>query len=623
LFTLIENLTQVPEFQKELFTSDALSIDTESSGLDIYATTWLLLQVKTNNKIFIFDVRKLGSRNITYIINLIKSSDKLILLHNAKFDLKIIYLNTGIMLTNVYDSMVTEVLINQGVGKQFYSLKELVEKYCNVVLDKEAREGFYNYQEDSFSNELLTYSALDVNYLDTIYQEHMRLIFESNQKKTYDLEMRLVAPVADMEINGVILDRNAWIALIKTAELKIESSKKEIIDYILSHIDFKKYNNALETAKELLIPIKTKKMEKALELISNPEAVIDWFRDNLNIGSPLQIKRLFNLLGIPLESTGENELKKIRLTTPLADLLLIHREATKKITTYGEKFLENINVTTGKIHSEFNQVGTQSGRFSSDSPNLQNIPKEEEYRHCFVAGEGKVFLCKDYSQQEYRLAGAVSKERKIIEAYQKGLDMHSATASAIFEIPIEEVTKEQRDKGKTINFSILYGSTKYGLAYKLQVDINVAEIFLQQVEEAFPNLSLFKEMVSNEIWKRKYSCTPLGRKRYFAEKVLFSDYKEAQAYESKTKREGFNHIVQGGGADAVKIAMCDIYYNNPFGDKLKLKMQIHDELVTEADESIAKEADAFVTNCMINALQPFLGEIPAKVEGPISKVWRH
>jgi DNA polymerase I-like protein with 3'-5' exonuclease and polymerase domains len=602
--------------------SDSFSLDTEATGLDIFSTTWLLLQVKTVNKIFIFDVRKLG-KNINYIISLIKSSDKLVLFHNAKFDMKIIFVNTGIMLTNVYDSMIVEVLINQGIGKQYYSLKELVLKYCDVTLDKEVRQSFVNYKEDSFSNELLTYSALDVNYLEEIRIQQMKLIYESNQQKVYDLEMRLIAPVVDMEVNGVILDKEAWINLINIAETKIEIAKTEIIKYLLSHIDFKKYPNALEAAKDLAIPIKTKKLEKALAMIINPEAVIEWYGENINIGSSLQMKSAFNVLGTHMDSTGEPELKKIRFSNPLADLLLTHREHSKKITTYGENYLGNINPVTGKIHSEFNQVGTQSGRFSSDSPNLQNIPKEEEYRHCFISGEGKVFLCKDYSQQEYRLAGAVSKEDKIIEAYKNGLDMHSATASAIYNVPITEVTKEQRDKGKTINFSILYGSTKYGLAYKLQVDIDVAETFLQQVEEAYPKLSLFKEIISNEIWKRKYSCTPLGRKRYFEEKILFSDFKEALTYESKTKREGFNHIVQGGGADAVKIAMCSIYYDNPFGDMLKLKMQIHDEIVVEADESISKEADEFVSKCMINALQPFLGEIPAKLEGPISKVWRH
>jgi len=622
LFTLIENLTQVPEFQHELILSSVLTLDTETNGLDTFSSTWLLLQVKTNNKIFIFDVRKLG-KHINYIIELIKSSDKLVLLHNAKFDMKVIFVNTGVMLTNVYDSMVTEVLINQGIGRQFYSLKELVEKYCNCVLDKEIREEFYNYSEESFSNELLTYSALDVQYLGEIYEEHMKLIYSSNQVKVYDLEMKLIAPVTSMELNGVLLNRNAWIKLQDTAEKEIARAREGILEYILNTLDFSKYENAFNAAEALLIPVKTKKLTNALMQITNPVAVKSWYKDNININSHSQIKEIFHILGIPLKSTEENELKKIQLSSPLANLLLIHREHSKKLSTYGEKFLEHINPTTGRIHSEFNQVGTQSGRFSSDSPNLQNIPKEEEYRSCFISGEEKSFLCLDYSQQEYRLAGAVSKEDKIIDAYKQGLDMHTATASAIYDIPLEQVDKDQRNKGKTINFSILYGSTKYGLAYKLQIDINQAEDFLRQVEEAFPKLTLFKTIVCNSIWKNKYSCTPLGRRRYFDTKILFTDWKEAQSYENRIKREGFNHIFQGGGGDATKIAMCNIYYNNPFGDKLRLTMQVHDEIVTEVDDDIVNEAKEFQTKCMVAALQPFLGEIPAVVDGPISKVWSH
>ena len=609
-------------FQKELLISPTLTIDTECTGLDVFSSTWLLLQVKTLNSIFIFDIRKLGKYS-NYIIELIKSSDKLVLLHNAKFDMKVIFVNTGIVLTNVYDSMITEVLINQGVGKQFYSLKELVSKYCGVSLDKEIRESFYNYSETSFTNELLTYSALDVQYLEKIYEEQMKEVYSSGQQKVYDLEMKLLAPVVSMEVNGVKLDKEAWIKLKENAIKFIETSKTEILDYIISNINFTVFPNAWEAATALLIPVKTKKLETNLRSLTNPEVVKDWYKSNINISSPLQIKKVFNLLGVPLESTGENELKKIQLSCPLANLLLTYREHTKKLTTYGDNFLDLINPKTGRIHGEFNQVGTQGGRGSSSSPNLQNLPKEESYRHCFISGRGKSFLCLDYSQQEFRLAGALTKEGKIIDAYKKGLDMHTATASEIFDTPLESVTKDQRDKGKTINFSVLYGSTKYGLAYKLQVNIFQAEEFLNKFEKSFPQLSLFKKIMEDAIWLNKYSRTPLGRRRYFEKKILFSDYKEAQNFESRTKREGFNHIFQSCGADATKEAMCLIYYNNPFGDKLHLCMQIHDEIVTEVADDIKEEAKIFQIKCMKDSLQQYLGEIPAMVDGPITKVWSH
>jgi len=623
LYNLIENLTQIQMFQKELLISPTLTIDTECTGLDVFSSTWLLLQVKTLNSIFIFDIRKLGKYS-NYIIELIKSSDKLVLLHNAKFDMKVIFVNTGIMLTNVYDSMITEVLINQGVGKQFYSLKELVSKYCGVSLDKEIRESFYNYSETSFTNELLTYSALDVQYLEKIYEEQMKEVYSSGQQKVYDLEMKLLAPVVSMEVNGVKLDKEAWIKLKENAIKFIETSKTEILDYIISNINFTVFPNAWEAATALLIPVKTKKLETDLRSLTNPEVVKDWYKSNINISSPLQIKKVFSLLGVPLESTGENELKKIQLSCPLANLLLTYREHTKKLTTYGDNFLDLINPVTGRIHGEFNQVGAQSGRFSSGNPNLQNIPKEEPYRHCFTSGENKSLICLDYSGQEYRLVGAISREPAIISAYKNGADMHMATAVLLLKKPSEEITKEERHWAKNkINFPIIYGSTKWGLSYGLGKSVEEAAEVIREFYEVYPFLHTFKMALESEIWKRKYSSTVIGRRRYFENKILFSDYKEVRKYEGRVKREGFNHVIQGTAADATKEAMCLIYYNNPFGDKLHLCMQIHDEIVTEVDDDIKEEAKIFQIKCMKDSLQQYLGEIPAMVDGPITKVWSH
>jgi DNA polymerase-1 len=199
------------------------------------------------------------------------------------------------------------------------------------------------------------------------------------------------------------------------------------------------------------------------------------------------------------------------------------------------------------------------------------------------------------------------------------------TASLIYNKDIGDVTGKERFHGKTVNFSSIYGSTPYGLASKNpDISLDDAEKFLSELWSinGYPTLKAFIDNAGEIIWRSKISKTPLGRVRRFPKQEVFDEAWQYKSYKKRTKREGVNHIIQGGSADALKIAMCDIFYNNPFGmDNFKMVLQVHDELVIEVKNEYAKEAQEFVETIMNKSEQQFLGEISAETDSVISTKW--
>jgi len=256
--------------------------------------------------------------------------------------------------------------------------------------------------------------------------------------------------------------------------------------------------------------------------------------------------------------------------------------------------------------------------------NLQNIPRVNGYRECFIAPDEYKWISADYSQQEFRLAGAISGERVIIDAYKAGADMHTATASLIYDKPLDKIEKQERFIGKTANFTIVYGGTEYALGKNLGLSEEQSVKILKAFHDGYPIFSEFKKSAEKSILNLGYSTTVLGRRRYNEPKPIYQTNQEYMKYINKQKREGFNHIIQGTAADITKIAMLmNIPKNNPFGDKLKMLIQVHDELNFEAHESIVDDAVAFIREEMLKAERPFLGEIPASVDISVGDHWIH
>ncbi len=619
----IQGLAQL---QSDLSKTTIIGLDTETSSLDVFSARFLLLQLNINNKIYIIDPTGIGNDNLKYIISLIKDSNKTCVGHNIKFDIKVLKKNTGIILTKVFDTMVVENVIRAGLGDNFPSLADLARNYVGVVLEKDTRNKFIDAY--AVTQDMLIYSALDVKYLLDIYNAQRNLLELHKLEEVANLENKLVPAVADMEYNGIRIDVNLWKQLNDTAEKKVNDLRMEIIDKIATKVsELSKNENALDVINLLKITVKTQKEKNTLGLLTGKESIYNSIKKYFNLNSNQQVQTVLQYIGIPVNSNRSDDLEKLKNESPLIEKILEYKYYYKRLESFGNDFIQKINPITNRLHANFNQIGTATGRWSSDNPNLQQIPRKEEnndnsrYRDCFIASAGYKLLTVDYDQAELRLLGAVSGEEEFIKAYNNNIDIHTLTATHIFHKSLEEVTKDERWVAKQVNFAIVYGSTEYGLNYNFGIPIDEAREHLNNFFLAYPRIKNFMRMAGEKIWELKYSITPFGRKRFFEDKVLFNDPKEYYKYKNSVIRKGNNHIIQGGSADILKLAFVDIYYNNPFGDGLKILMSVHDEGVFEISEDIIDEAIPFVIKKMEENEQRFLGPIPAAVDYKIGNTW--
>ncbi len=288
-------------------------------------------------------------------------------------------------------------------------------------------------------------------------------------------------------------------------------------------------------------------------------------------------------------STNEEVLQKLVGENPVIEKILEYREIQKLLSTYIDNIPKLIS-DDGRLRATFVQTGTTTGRMSSNNPNLQNIPmgseRGQKIRKAFIASPKKVLISADYSQVELRIAAILSDDEKLINIFKTGLDVHTAVASEVFGVPIEEVTKEMRRQAKTINFGMLYGMGVNALKQSLKTDRKTAQEFYNKYFLVYSKLSEYLSNVKTETAVRGYTKTMFGRRRYFEGFKSALPYVRAQA-----ERMAINAPIQGTSADLVKLAMVrinDFLVKEKLEDKIKLIMQIHDEVVYEVEEELEK-----------------------------------
>jgi len=618
---VITHQNQLGQFLSDLATVDTVYIDTETSSVDTFTCKLYLLQVLVGDVVYVFDC--LQFNQIEYIVSLLAS--KTCVGHNIKFDIRVLYSKTHVLLAKVFDTMLGEVMLHQGIGIKYVSLYEVVKKYTGQTLNKEVRETFYNQGElTTITQEQIIYSAEDILYLPKVMEGEVAEITRQNMLKPMKLEMELCPVVAMMEQEGVHLNVEEWTRLMIQSKQNSQKVAEELRNIFVRKIDWSEFTSLLAVCNAVGIVVRTKKDKDMLSSITQEPFYENYLRENINIASTTQLLRLVRMSGYPeLDSTAEKVITDYVGKDPdqIFEKIIEFREQFKRGTSFGQGFLDDVNPLTGKIHSTFHQLGTATGRFSSGNPNLQQIVAGSDYRKCFMAPPGWKMIIADYSQQELRLAGAASKEPEIINAYKNGIDLHTLTASALFEKELEEVDKRERSIAKGFNFAVLYGSSEYGLAHNFGFPVDYTKQLLDNFYNKYKTLKAFKNQFEGAVLKKKYSRTLYGRIRYFEDKSFFPSQADAYRYMNGIMREGFNHLIQGTAADATKLAMCNIFYGNPFGENLKIIMTIHDELVCIAKEDYALAARDYVVKCMNDSLQPFLGEIPSEVDSNIQDYW--
>jgi DNA polymerase-1 len=322
-----------------------------------------------------------------------------------------------------------------------------------------------------------------------------------------------------------------------------------------------------------------------------------------NINSPQQLSNvLFEKLKLPIikktktgASTDESVLRKLAPNHPLVGLILEYRSLSKLKSTYIDSLPELINKKTGKVHTSFNQTVTATGRLSSSDPNLQNIPiKTEvgrEIRRAFVPLDKKdTLISADYSQIELRILAHLSGDKELINAFKKGHDIHTYTASLVFGVKEKDVTKKMRSQAKTVNFGIVYGMSPYGLSRGLEIDVADAERFIQNYFERYPGVKEYLNDTIETVRKQGYVTTILNRRRYIPD-IASPNVNMRQFAE----RAAINTPIQGSAADLIKVAMLNIWEAfEKRGFESKMILQVHDELVFEAKPNEAHDLKEIV-----------------------------
>jgi len=386
--------------------------------------------------------------------------------------------------------------------------------------------------------------------------------------------------------------------------------------YSMEYAGFAVDREGLRAVSERLEALLQQVEAKAHSLVDEP----------FSLASPKQLQHiLFDKLGLPKTrrtktgySTDAAELEKLADAHPLVPLILEYRNYSKLKSTYADALLELAEKSPdGRIHTTFNQTIAATGRLSSSDPNLQNLPQGGEWgealRRCFIPSEnGWLLLSADYSQIELRVLAHLSGEPNLIEAFQRGEDIHKRTAAEVFGVPPEQVTPELRSKAKMINFGLIYGMTEYGFAARLQVPVEEARAYIARYMARLPKVAEYLQRTLEEARRTGYVATLFGRLRWMPE--LQSANENAR---KAAERRAINMPVQGTAADLMKLAMINLHTAlKGVRDRVKLLLQVHDELVLEVRESFLHEAAELLKHAMED-VYPLAVPLPVSLEaGP-------
>jgi DNA polymerase-1 len=320
-------------------------------------------------------------------------------------------------------------------------------------------------------------------------------------------------------------------------------------------------------------------------------------------------------------STAADVLEKIRDKHPVVELILEHRQISKLKGTYVDALPELVNPRTGRVHTSFNQTGSVTGRFSSSNPNLQNIPIRtelgREIRHAFVAKEGWLLLAADYSQVELRVLAHISGDPAMLAAFARGEDIHASTAAAIYGVPLDEVTPDQRRVAKMTNFAISYGVTGFGLSERTELTPEEAEVFIQTYFRTYPKIKEYIDRTRAQARDQGYVETLLGRRRYFPE--LSTKARVHHNVRQAAYRMAINAPIQGTAADILKVAMNRLWRALlERGFRSRMLLQVHDELVLEVPEDELREVTPLVIETMQDAYDL---DAPLQVDAKVGRNW--
>ena len=586
-YTLV-NSSNFADFIGNLSTQTTFCFDTETTSLDIYNDKLLGLSFSwKESEAYYLPVSEANKKEVLNSLKpIFENPNTKKIGQNMKFDLMVLAVNGIALKGELCDCMIAHYLLQPELKHGMDYLAEVYLGYQTIhyedlvggkgkkqlTLQEVPLEKVCDYAAEDADITLRLWNILS----EKVKQENLEHLF-------YDIEMPLMKCLAKMELNGVRIDSAA-----------LNASAEKLREEILSI-----QNEAIEMAGEEFN-------------LSSAKQVGEILFDKLKIVEKAKKTKTGQYV------TSEEVLESLSSKHPIVKKILEYRGIKKLLSTYVEALPEMINAKTGKIHTSYNQTVTATGRLSSSNPNLQNIPIRDEMgkeiRRAFIPDEGHVFFSADYSQIELRIMAHLSGDENMVNAFNAGEDIHTATSAKIYGVEISEVTKDMRRNAKTANFGIIYGISAFGLSERLGISRTEAKTLIEGYFKTYPQV---QEYISNSINKAKdngYVETIFGRKRYLSD--INSANSVVRAF---AERNAVNAPIQGSAADIIKIAMVNI--DRRFTQEniqSQMILQVHDELNFNVLESELEKVKEIVIEEMQNAYKL---RVPLIADYGVGKNW--
>ena len=587
-YRVIKTADELRQAVESLSVQPAVGLDTETTDLDPFTARLRLIQLAAPDAVYIVDLEAFSNGDfakneaLAPLKRLLEAPRPIKIAHNAKFDAKFIKHNLGADIGGLFDTLLASQIISAGDIEERHGLDVVASRYLNESVDKTERLSNWNFE---LSEAQLEYAARDAAILLPLRETLIERLKADSLVKCAQLEFECVMTVADIELAGFFMHKERWLEQLAVVEKKRGELAEQLQEVL-----------AVESSQG--------------SLFGGPQ------REDINLDSHQQLTQALERLGIPVpDSTRNWKMQPLAAQYPVIEKLLDYRTVQKALTSYGQNMIDLINPVTKRLHADFRQIGAPTGRFSCTNPNIQQVPHATEYRRCFSGHPaGRKLIIADYSQIELRILAEFSGDQGFIDAFNSGADLHRVTAAQVFNAPLDQVTKDQRDFAKRLNFGVVYGIGAQRFALMTGLTVPEAENVLRRYFGTYRQLDNYLREAANNAVRDRQARTASGRLVRFR-----YDDKDRQQI-SMTQRNGKNTPIQGTSADILKRAL-HLLKAELRGTSARIVNIIHDEIVVESDADEAAETAGKVERVMCAAGAEYLKTVPVKVETEIAEEW--
>lgn len=571
-YTVVRRAEDLGKIANELDQAEVYALDLETTSLRPQTGRTRLCSLNTGKGLYVIDLFETGT--LGPVAQALSTHRGVGIGQNIVFDARFLDAEFNVELQQLFDTWRASVLLHNGRVNMGHDLYVLLRRELNVAPQCMDLGG--SDWAGPLTKEQYDYAAEDVHWLPSLRNALRPKLVKAGLAQVAAIEFAAIAPEASIANQGLKLNAEKWTKLAKDNAAKAERLQKELM-------------------LEMPLPV--------------DQEMLPGFDPVWNMGSSPQLLKSLHRLGVQVESTDKIQLAMWASKYPQVQKLLEYKKVSRRVSGFGEEYLQHVNRGTGRVHcSYFPMLAT--GRYAALEPNLSQVPREAEYRACFEAEEGYVYVIVDYSNIEMRLAADISRNAAMIKLFKDGKDAHYYLASLAAKVPESQVTKPQRQAAKPVNFGFVYGMAPpklvlyaqagYGVTMSLEEAERIHHVYFN---EAYPGLARWHKKLVNEGKRTGISRSAGGRIRHLDPETSYNEF--------------LNTPVQATGADGLKHALRKTFNNlKPFGREARIVHHVHDEIIVECRNHPERIAcvEEIVSRSMIEGMQPFVKHVPVVAE---------